>query len=94
MHLSLRNEDGRQASVNVDLDILPFCEAVEIEGEPAAIDAAALLLGLDKLETSIKSYHYLHTAWRREKGLMPALDFVFPKARRHALMLQFGIAAD
>ncbi|MDE5879352.1 MAG: adenylate cyclase, partial [Desulfovibrio sp.] len=36
--------------VLVQLDELPFCRAVELEGAPADIDAAAARLGRDKQE--------------------------------------------
>ena len=68
--------------VEVELDVLPFAEVVELEGEAAHIERAATRLGLDKAEISTKSYHQLHQDWRRLHNLPPDFSFVFDAERR------------
>lgn len=63
--------------VHVDMDILPFCQVVELEGEAEHILTIEVLLELDKLPTSADSYHVLHQRWRAEQGLPPERSFVF-----------------
>lgn len=78
-------------SVEVALDELPFCRAVEVEGEAGAIDAAAAALGLDKTGISTKSYHALHQEWRRQRGLAAELSFTFAGAERDRLRKALGL---
>lgn len=85
---------GISHEVLVELDELPFAKVVEIEGEPEAIDAVAVLLGLDKCEISTKSYHALHQEWRRARGLSPEWSFIFEKEKRLYLRRHLGLSAD
>lgn len=64
------------------LDILPFMEAVELEGDPVDIEQTATHLELDGLEASTLTYHQLHQAHRRALGLSPAEDFVFSEEHK------------
>lgn len=68
------------------LDILPFMQAVELEGEPDKIDQAARHFGLDALEPSTATYHQLHRAHRAALGLPPADDFVFTDLQKTSLL--------
>ena len=63
--------------VQVDMDILPFGQVVELEGEAERIRKVEVLLELDKQPTSADSYHVLHQRWRAEQGLPPERSFVF-----------------
>lgn len=85
----LSAEDG--ARVLVELDELPFCRVVEVEGPPEALDAVAGRLGLDKHEISTKSYHALHQEWRSAQGLPPERSFVFGPEERRRLRRQLGL---
>lgn len=71
--------------VTVDLDEVPFCRAVELEGEKADIDAAARRLGLDKYQSSAKTYHDLHWDWLLARGEEARPGFVFEPAIRARL---------
>lgn len=66
----------------VDLDILPFGEFVEIEGEPDEIDRAQKLLGLDKYEISLKNYYELNREWRAANNLPEGGDILFDAAEK------------
>ena len=79
------------APMLVELDELPFARVVELEGPPAALDAVAALLGLDKHEISTKSYHALHQEWRGAQGLPPERSFVFGPEERHVLRRRLGL---
>ena len=83
---------GRE--VLVQLDVLPFCHVVELEGEPEAIDAAAARLGLDKHEISTKSYHALHQEWRSAQGLPPERSFMFGPEEERRLRQQLGLSGE
>ena len=63
--------------VEVDIDILPFCIAVELEGPQQAILHAETFLGLAECEKSTKSYRELHKEWREKNGLSSNENFVF-----------------
>ena len=82
------------APMLVELDELPFTRVVELEGAPDAIDAVAVLLGLDKHEISTKSYHALHQEWRSAKGLPPERSFVFGPEERYALRRRLGLPEE
>ena len=86
----LAAEEGGD-SVLIELDALPFCRVVELEGAPAALDAVAALLGLDKYEISTKSYHALHQEWRSAEGLPPERSFVFGPEERRRVRRQLGL---
>lgn len=87
-------EEWRLPGALVALDRVPFALTVEIEGDPAAIEAAERSLGLDKCETSTKSYHALHQEWRRARGLPPALSFVFGEPERMDLRAELGLTCE
>lgn len=87
----LAREATGSAPMLVELDELPFARVVELEGAPAALDAVAALLGLDKHEISTKSYHALHQEWRSARGLPPDRSFVFGPEERHALRRRLGL---
>lgn len=70
---------------HVCLDLLPFGEFVEIEGDPEAIHVAATALGLDACEASVKNYHQLHREFRESQGLAPLESFVFDPDRKKAV---------
>lgn len=77
--------------VHIDLDVVPFGNVVELEGNPKAITVLERALGLDKYQISSKSYHELHQQWRVQKRLDPDANLVFsPKIRineRHKIGL-------
>ena len=70
-------ESWQLDGVQVDMDILPFRQVVELEGAAERIREVEVLLELDKLPTSADSYHVLHQRWRAEQGLPPERSFVF-----------------
>lgn len=75
----------------IELDTLPFGDVVEIEGDPAGMDALADLLGLDKREISLKTYHDLNVDWRRSRGLDAPGDLLFEPERRCQLRTGLGL---
>lgn len=79
-------ESWECSGVAVDLDILPFGNFVELEGEPDLVDRVAARLGLDKYESSTKTYHELHCAWRKARGLPPVASLVFGAAELEQLL--------
>lgn len=76
----------------VDLDFLPFCQVVEIEGAPGQMDDLAMALGLDKSKISTKSYHELHQKWLLAKGLPPTPSFVFDPVKKKRLRTLLGLS--
>ena len=80
--------------VEVELDVLPFMEAVELEGEPGAIEAVQRRLGLDKTAMSTKNYHELHQEWLQRNNLPVRLSFVFSEAQRKAWRQQLGLGQE
>lgn len=70
-------ESWRLDAVSVDMDILPFAQVVELEGDAGRIEKLEVLLKLDNLPTSTDSYHSLHQQWRAERHLPPERSFVF-----------------
>lgn len=80
--------------VLVELDELPFCRVVEVEGPAEALDAVAARLGLDKHEISTKSYHALHQEWRSAQGLPPERSFVFGPEQRSRLRQGLGLPGE
>lgn len=61
----------------VDMDILPFMEAIEVEAPPKLQDSLALQLGLDKSKISLKNYYSLHQDWLGSTGLLQTDDILF-----------------
>ena len=84
-------EPWRLDGVEVELDVLPFMEAVELEGEPGAIETAQRRLGLDKMAMSTKNYHELHQEWLQRNNLPARRSFVFSEAQREAWRQQLGL---
>lgn len=78
--------------VEVALDTLPFAAVVELEGEAGRIERLAARLGLDRAETSAKSYHQLHQEWRRLHKLPPDISFVFDAEQRRRCRRELGLA--
>lgn len=70
-------ESWQLEGVQVDMDILPFLQVVELEGKAERIQKVEVLLELDKRPTSADSYHVLHKRWRAEQGLPPERSFTF-----------------
>ena len=87
-------EPWRLDGVEVELDVLPFMEAVELEGEPGAIEAVQRRLGLDKTAMSTKNYHELHQEWLQRNNLPARLSFVFSEAQRKAWRQQLGLGQE
>ncbi|WP_243363928.1 class IV adenylate cyclase [Fundidesulfovibrio terrae] len=69
----------------VCLDLLPFGEFVEIEGDPAMIARAADCLGLDMAKACALTYHDLFRAHLAELGLPPQDSFIFTEKQKAAL---------
>ena len=84
-------ESWLMEDVAVELDVLPFMEAAELEGLAAHIAAAQHRLGLDKAEISTKSYHQLHQDWLLQKHLPPQFSFVFAEAEKARWRRKLGL---
>ena len=81
--------------VAVALDVLPFGNVVELEGDAGRIDSLEKGLGLDKAERSTKSYHGIYQEWLRVRGLPPSAGgFVFDGAARVAWRRKLGLGAS
>ena len=80
--------------VEVELDVLPFMEGAELEGEPGAIEAMQRRLGLDKTAMSTKNYHQLHQEWLQRNNLPARRSFVFSEAQRKAWRQQLGLGEE
>lgn len=70
-------ETWRLGEALVCLDLLPFGEFVEIEGEPDVIARAAATLGLDMGAAMALTYHDLYRLHLERLGQPPADSFVF-----------------
>lgn len=75
-------ETWQWRNCTICLDILPFMEAVELEGDPASIDQTAVRFGLEGLEASTMTYHQLHQAHRHTLDLPPQEDYVFSQEQK------------
>lgn len=75
----------------IDLDILPFADIMEIEAEPALIDHVARLLGVDKYKISLKNYYELNQEWREVKNLPPASDILFDQQEKKRILASLGL---
>ena len=69
----------------VCLDLLPFGEFVEIEGDPAVIAKAADCLGLDMARASALTYHDLFREHLAKLGLPPQDSFIFSERQKAQL---------
>jgi len=85
-------EVWKLGDATVCLDILPFGEFVEIEGEPKTIARAAVRLGLDMAQAQALTYHDLHREHLARSGLPPANSFVFPEQDKARLAAQLYLA--
>lgn len=85
-------EPWRLEGVEVELDVLPFAQVVEMEGPAAHISRVQKRLGLDNAQISTKTYHQLHQDWRRGHSLAPDLSFVFGKEQNQLWRQRLGLA--
>jgi len=69
----------------VCLDLLPFGEFIEIEGDPTVIAETAARLGLSMDKASALTYHDLYRAYLAENGLPPQDSFTFSQEQRAGL---------
>ena len=84
-------EPWRMDTVEVELDILPFAEVVELEGRAEDIESVERRLNLDNAEISTKSYHELHQEWLRQNHKPAQLSFVFDKAQSEHWRTELGL---
>lgn len=84
-------EPWRMCMVEVELDVLPFGNVIELEGSAADIESVQRRLKLDKAEISTKSYHELHQFWLRQNNRLPQLSFVFDEAQRAQWRSKLGL---
>ena len=87
-------EPWRMGAVEIELDVLPFAEVVELEGPEEEIVSVAARLHLDSAEISAKSYHELHQDWLRQHNRPPRFSFVFDAARRADWRERLGLPRD
>jgi adenylate cyclase class 2 len=73
-------------SCEICLDVLPFGQFVEIEGNENTIYKSARLLGLDIREALTKSYYELNQDYRKARGLCAEDSFVFDTVKRSQLI--------
>ena len=71
----------RFPGLHLDLDETPLGNYLELEGSPAAIDRAALLLGFSPQEYITASYWDLHVADSRGRNVTPG-DLVFKNRKK------------
>lgn len=84
-------EPWRLGSLEVDIDILPFGEIVELEGPEEAIVAAEGILGLAHCATTTKTYHELHQDWLRLQGKPASLSITFAAQERQEWRQKIGL---
>ena len=84
-------EPWRIDTVEVELDVLPFAEVVELEGRAQDIESVERRLNLDNAEISTKSYHELHQEWLRQNHKPEQLSFVFDEAQREHWRTLLGL---
>lgn len=84
-------EPWRMDTVEVELDILPFAEVVELEGRAQDIESVERRLNLDNAEISTKSYHELHQEWLRQNHKPAQLSFVFDEAQSEYWRTKLGL---
>lgn len=81
----------RELAGEADLDLLPFGEVIELEGEPEFINALEALLGLKAADASDKTYHDLHREWLAARGVEGAPGFAFSASEREDAARKFGL---
>ena len=84
-------EPWHMDTVEVELDILPFAEVVELEGRAQNIESVERRLNLDNAEISTKSYHELHQEWLRQNHKPAQLSFVFDEAQGERWRTELGL---
>ena len=84
-------EPWHMDTVEVELDILPFAEVVELEGRAQDIESVERRLNLDNAEISTKSYHELHQEWLRQNHKPAQLSFVFDEAQGKHWRRELGL---
>lgn len=72
------------------LDMLPYGDFVELEGDEKSIFSCAAELGLNEYETTTKTYHALNIEYRERMGMGPDESFVFSSAERERLLEEIG----
>lgn len=87
-------ESWRLDTVSVDMDILPFGQVVELEGDAVSIRKIEVLLELDKLPMRTDSYHALHQQWRAERHLPPERSFVFTPREAAQWRAELGLPPE
>ena len=87
-------EPWRLNGVEVELDILPFMQGVELEGPVEAIGAVQRSLALDNMAISTKNYHQLHQDWLQRNNLPVQRSFVFDETQRRAWRCQLGLLEE
>ncbi len=84
-------EPWHMDTVEVELDVLPFAEVVELEGRAQDIESVERRLNLDNAEISTKSYHELHQEWLRQNHKPAQLSFVFDEAQSERWRKELGL---
>lgn len=74
----------------VCLDLLPFGQFAEIEGDEEAISSCALALGLPLANASAATYHELNRLHREGAGLPQDESFVFAEDEKRRLLAELG----
>ncbi len=80
------------ATAHLDMDTLPFVQAVEIEAAPDVLEHLEGLLGLDKFPLSAKSYHVLYLEWLAAHNRPADTRMVFAPDRRTLLRSTLHLA--
>ncbi len=75
-------EKWKWHGLSICLDILPFGDFIEMEGEEAMIAQATQLFALSQLTQSTASYHELNAKWRRQNKLAEDENFLFSKEQK------------
>jgi adenylate cyclase class 2 len=70
-------EEYEMAGARIAIDEVPIGVFVEIEGEVAAIEQAAHLLGRSRADYETASYQWLYGEWCRARGLVPGRKMTF-----------------
>ena len=84
-HYEKWRESWTLNGVEIELDTLPFADIVELEGPAEEIERLSRELGLDKKESSTKSYYELFRLWCQSKGIAGGSSFDFATYRPDAL---------
>lgn len=78
-------------NVAIDIDTLPFMEAVELEGNTDSIEEVEKLLGLENAVKNTSSYSKLHIEWLKEMQLPETGDFVFLEEQKKQICDKYKI---